>query len=229
MKHSGGFYPRVRVDAGGSGVVSHAVRRVDADGPRSVWTWPCPALGPWRKPFAAHDPAKIVSDLAVTLALGGDCLADIAVLRGEPGVFGAVASDPTVSRAVATLAADAPPVLAAINTARVIARSRAWALGEADAPNHGTNAARPLVVDVGRDPGHRAQRQGRRCADVQARVRTPAAVGIPRRRARWHRGTAGVPAPARERRVEHRRRSHHRGPRRVASAAVPPARHPAGP
>jgi hypothetical protein len=26
-----------------------------------------------------------MTDLAVTLAVGGDCLADVAVLRGEPG------------------------------------------------------------------------------------------------------------------------------------------------
>ena len=54
----------------------------------------------WRKPTAVHDPAKIIMDLAVTLALGGDCLADIAVLRAEPGLFGRVASDPTVSRTI---------------------------------------------------------------------------------------------------------------------------------
>jgi hypothetical protein len=33
------------------------------------------ALAPCRKPLAVHDPAKVVLDLAVTLALGGDCLA----------------------------------------------------------------------------------------------------------------------------------------------------------
>jgi hypothetical protein len=33
----------------------------------------------------------------VALALGGDCLADVAVLQAEPAVFGLVASDPTVS------------------------------------------------------------------------------------------------------------------------------------
>ena len=59
------------------------------------------------EPTAVHDPAKIVLDLAVTLALGGDCLADIALLRAEPGVFGRVASDPTVSRTIDVLAADA--------------------------------------------------------------------------------------------------------------------------
>jgi hypothetical protein len=76
------------------------------------------ALSPWRKPSAVHDPAKVVLDLAVTLALGGDCLADIALLRAEPGVYGAVASDPTVSRTIDVLAADAPRALAAIDTAR---------------------------------------------------------------------------------------------------------------
>ena len=52
------------------------------------------ALGRWRKPLAVHDPGKVITDLALSLALGGDCLADIAVLRAEPGVYGLVASDP---------------------------------------------------------------------------------------------------------------------------------------
>jgi hypothetical protein len=39
------------------------------------------ALARWRWPHAVHDPAKVVLDLAVTLALGGDCLADVALLR----------------------------------------------------------------------------------------------------------------------------------------------------
>jgi hypothetical protein len=34
------------------------------------------ALGPWRKEFAVHDPEGILVDLAPTLALGGDCLAN---------------------------------------------------------------------------------------------------------------------------------------------------------
>ncbi len=38
------------------------------------------ALSVWRKPLAVHDPAKVVLDLALTLALGGDCLADIALV-----------------------------------------------------------------------------------------------------------------------------------------------------
>jgi len=66
------------------------------------------ALSGWRKPLAVHDPAKVVLDLAVTLVLGGDCLADVALLRGEPGLYGPVASDATVSRTITALAGRRP-------------------------------------------------------------------------------------------------------------------------
>jgi len=95
--------------------------------------------------LAVHEPAKVVVDLAVTLALGGDCLADVAVLRGEPGRYGLVASDPTVSRTIAALAADAPAALAAINTARATARAQVWKLAGVHAPDHDTDAGKPLV------------------------------------------------------------------------------------
>ena len=68
------------------------------------------------------------------LALGGDCLADIAVLRAEPELFGPVASDPVVSRLVSRLAADAPRALKAIRAARAAARQRAWELAGDAAP-----------------------------------------------------------------------------------------------
>jgi hypothetical protein len=53
----------------------------------------------------------------VALALGGDCLADIALLRAEPELFGPVASEPVVSRLVTRLAADAPRALRALRGA----------------------------------------------------------------------------------------------------------------
>lgn len=60
------------------------------------------ALAPWRKHRTVHDPGKVLLDVAFAVALGGDCLADVAMLRAEPAVFGPVASDPTVSRLIGT-------------------------------------------------------------------------------------------------------------------------------
>jgi hypothetical protein len=77
---------------------------------------------------------KIVADLAAALALGGDCLADIAVLRQQPVLAGPVASDPVVSRLVRSLATDGSRALAAIRAARAAARERAWALAGDAAP-----------------------------------------------------------------------------------------------
>jgi hypothetical protein len=91
-------------------------------------------LARWRRPRAVHDPGKIVADLAVTLALGGDCLSDIAMLRSQPELFGLVASDPTVSRLVDALAADPVRALKAIRAARAAARERAWDLAGEAAP-----------------------------------------------------------------------------------------------
>jgi len=92
------------------------------------------ALERWRAPRAVHDPGKIVADLAAALALGGDCLADIAVLREQPELAGPVASDPVVSRLVSVLAGDLPRALKAIRAARAAARERAWALAGDAAP-----------------------------------------------------------------------------------------------
>ena len=106
------------------------------------------ALEPWRKRLAVHGPAKVLLDLAVTLGLGGDCLADIGILRGEPGVHGLVASDPTVSRTIDALAKDAPAALAAIHATRAVARARVWELAGAEAPHSGIDATHPLIIDL---------------------------------------------------------------------------------
>ena len=106
------------------------------------------ALRRWRPRLVVHDPAKVLLDLALGLAVGGDCLADIGVLRAEPEVFGLVASDPTVSRTIDRLADDADQVLAVVDTARAAACAPAWKLAGNRAPDHGTDAARPLVIDV---------------------------------------------------------------------------------
>ena len=101
------------VDAGGRRIVSLAggvlvaatARTAGLDQALST------ALAPWRAPMALHDPGKIVLDLAIALALGGDCLADIGQLRAAPEVYGPVASDPTVSRLLDMLATDAQSIV----------------------------------------------------------------------------------------------------------------------
>lgn len=86
MKKPIGSYPGAFVRDDGRAVVSQAgsvllvetVRKAGLDQAVSA------ALAPWRKPRTVHDPGKILVDLALAVALGGDCLADIAMLRAEP-------------------------------------------------------------------------------------------------------------------------------------------------
>jgi hypothetical protein len=84
------------------------------------------ALRPWRRRRAEHDPGKVLLDVALAIALGGDCLADLAVVRAQDELFGPVASDPTVSRLIDTLAGDAEEAVAAIRRARAAARAAVW-------------------------------------------------------------------------------------------------------
>lgn len=150
MSKSRSRYPLLSADRSGRGVVSHAgavalVRTAEQTGLVGELS---AALGPWRKPLASHDPGKIVCDLAVALAIGGNCLADVGLLRAEPGVFGPVASDPTVSRLISVLAADAPKALTAIGAARAAARTAAWASAGDHAPGHSIDTDHPLVIDL---------------------------------------------------------------------------------
>ena len=98
-------------------------------------------LSMWTPFGATHDTGKIVLDVAVALAVGGDCPADIAVLRGQPRLFGTVASDPTVSRRIDVLAGDVDRAGAALRAARAQARALRlkWAPLRDD---------RPLPVDI---------------------------------------------------------------------------------
>ena len=130
--HATARHPKIMVSGDGTGIVSQvagllltqALRVADLDA----------ALEQWRPARAVHAPGRIVTDLAVAVALGGDCLADVAMLRAQPELFGPVASDPVVSRLVARLAADAPRALKAIRAARAAARQRVWGLAGDAAP-----------------------------------------------------------------------------------------------
>ncbi|MFI7021079.1 IS1380 family transposase [Streptomyces sp. NPDC050164] len=137
MKKRIGSYPRVRIEGGGRTVVSQAggVLLVETVRKAGLDTAISAALTPWQRPRAVHDPGKILLDVALAVALGGDCLADVGMLRAEPAVFGPVASDPTVSRLIDTLASSGDRALQAIRFARAEARRHVWQLAGREAPD----------------------------------------------------------------------------------------------
>jgi Transposase DDE domain group 1 len=130
----------VDVRADGEGLVSHAgagllaevADRVGLTGALSV------ALGGVRERRGKHDAGRVIRDLAVMLADGGDCLSDLRAIRDQEPLFGPVASNATAFRLLDRIAAD-PELLTALRAARARARANAWKLG-----------VRPprLVVDI---------------------------------------------------------------------------------
>jgi Transposase DDE domain group 1 len=131
-----GRRPKITVSDDGRGVVSQAGALLLTETARitGLVAGLSAGLARWRPARAVHDPGKTVLDLAIAVALGGDCLADAGVLRAEPALFGPVASGPVISRLVGRLAADGPAALTAIRAARAAARQRAWALAGQAAP-----------------------------------------------------------------------------------------------
>ena len=164
--------PKIMVSDDGSGIVSQAGALLLTQTARitGLGAGLSAGLARWRRPRAVHDPGKIVLDLAVAVALGGDCLADVGVLRAEPALFGPVASDPVISRLITALAADAPRALTAIRAARAGARQRAWALAGDAAPGCGR---RPDPGGHRRDDRHLPLGEGAGRADVEEDVRVP--------------------------------------------------------
>jgi hypothetical protein len=130
----------VDVAADGEGLVSHAGAGLLAEtADRVGLTRALSAeLAGVRERRGRHDPGRVIRDLAVMLADGGDCLSDLRVVRDQQLLFGAVASDTTAFRLIDRVATE-PGLLDALRTARAKARERAWELG-----------ARPseIVIDV---------------------------------------------------------------------------------
>jgi hypothetical protein len=88
------------------------------------------ALAPMRERRGRHDPGRVVRDLAVMLADGGDCLADLRAVRDQQPLFGPVASDATAFRVIERIAGDSA-LLGALRAARARARAAAWDAGAA--------------------------------------------------------------------------------------------------
>ena len=148
---------------------------------------------------SGHDPGRVVRDLAVMLADGGDCLADLGAVRDQDALFGAVASDSTAFRVIDAIAST-PGLLDALADAHARAREHVWAL---------TGAPERVTIDVDATLIAQSFREGGRGRQLQGRLRLSPADGLLRR----DRRSAGRDPAARQRGLEHRRRSHrgHRG------------------
>ena len=97
----------VEVTADGAGLVSHAGSALlgqvaDTVGlTRALSTGALAAIKQRRR---GHDPGRVICDLAVMLADGGECVADLGAVREQDALFGPVASDSTAFRTVQRIA-----------------------------------------------------------------------------------------------------------------------------
>jgi hypothetical protein len=85
-----------------------------------------------------HDPGRVLRDLAVMLADGGECVSDLGAVRDQEALFGPVASDSTAFRVIDKIASMTGG-LEALRSAHARARERFWEL-------HG--APQRLTIDV---------------------------------------------------------------------------------
>jgi hypothetical protein len=122
--------PRFDITCDGEGIAGHAGAALLADladrlGLSRALSW---RAGRGQTPRHRHDAGRVLCDLAVLLADGGDCLSDLRVLRNQPELSGEVASTATAWRVIEQVASDELG-MAGLRAAHSQARSRAWAAG----------------------------------------------------------------------------------------------------
>jgi hypothetical protein len=119
----------VEVTSDGAGLVSHAGTALlgqvaDKLGLTSALSGRLASIKQRRR---GHDPGRVIRDLAVMLADGGECVSDLGAVREQDALFGAVASDSTAFRMVDRIAST-PGLLDAVRVAHARARERFWEL-----------------------------------------------------------------------------------------------------
>jgi hypothetical protein len=123
-----GLVDKLDVRADGKGQVGHAGSALLAGVADRVGLTRAlsAAMAPTRERRSAHDPGVVLRDLAVMLADGGSCLADLGAQRDQPDLYGNVASDSTAFRVIDSVDEQC---LARLRGAVALARARAWKLG----------------------------------------------------------------------------------------------------
>jgi hypothetical protein len=117
----------VEVAADGEGLVSHAGTALLAQvaeklGLTNALSLQLAGLKQRRR---GHDPGRVVRDLAVMLAAGGECVSDLGAVREQEALFGVVASDSTAFRMIDRIASE-PGLLEGLRAAHARARERFW-------------------------------------------------------------------------------------------------------
>jgi hypothetical protein len=117
----------VEVTADGAGLVSHAGTALLAGVADKLALTRALSLrlAGLKQRRRGHDPGRVIRDLAVMLADGGECLSDLGAVRDQEALFGVVASDSTAFRVVDKIAS-APGGLEALRAAHARARERFW-------------------------------------------------------------------------------------------------------
>jgi hypothetical protein len=132
----------VDVTADGAGLVSHAGSALLAQvADRLGLTRALSSrLAPVKQRLRGHDPGRVIRDLAVMLADGGECVSDLGTVRDQQALFGAVASDSTAFRTIDRVAST-PGSLDVLRAAHACARERFWML-------HGTPESLTIDIDA---------------------------------------------------------------------------------
>jgi hypothetical protein len=130
----------VEVTSDGAGLVSHAGTALLAQvaDRLGVTRGLSLRLASIKQRRRGHDPGRVIRDLAVMLADGGECVSDLGVVRDQEVLFGPVASDSTAFRVIDRIASQ-PALLDALREAHARARERFWKL-------HG--APERLTIDI---------------------------------------------------------------------------------
>lgn len=87
----------------------------------------CLGLAGLKRRRRGHDPGRVIRDLAVMLADGGECVSDLGTVRDQQELFGKIASDSTAFRTIDRVASE-PGLLDALRAAHAKARARFWEL-----------------------------------------------------------------------------------------------------
>jgi hypothetical protein len=132
---------RIEISTDGTGLVSRAgvalLRELTiSTGLGTGWS---EALLDTYKGLPVHLPGRVLADLAVMIADGGDALAHLATLRDQDKLFGPVASDATAWRVLDRVDDEH---LTRLRQVRAGARERAWAAGA------GPDITGGLVIDI---------------------------------------------------------------------------------